>query len=117
MSKDKLDIDERNYVSRIGWWIAEDGDFGLFLGNIELSTLDDASETRAACDAIRSLPQALQPMNIQNDEWEWDSRTAATKALRTARAAMKLVAENRPLPAWAATALANGWKPPKGWKP
>jgi len=117
MSKDKLDIDERGYISKIGWFIAEDGDFGLFLGNINFSKFDDAFETRAACDAIRSLPPALQPMNIDRDEWEWDSSSAARKALVAARAAIKLAGANRPLPAWATTALANGWKAPKGWKP
>jgi hypothetical protein len=44
----------------------------------------------------------------------WDSDKKARKALGIAKKAMK---QERPMPEWALTALANGWKAPKNWKP
>ena len=46
----------------------------------------------------------------------WETRTAAVKALKAIKMALKL-GPNRPVPEWAQKALSEGWKPPKGWKP
>lgn len=43
----------------------------------------------------------------------WRTSEGANKALRKARAALR--GPERPLPEWAVTALANGFKAPKGW--
>lgn len=116
MSKDKLDIFERarGRCYAIGWYLADDQDFGLILGNI---THDGGPESNAAIAAIRALPEDLHPRDIMAIEWEWDTFSAVQKALRAARAAIKLAVSNRPMPPWAVTALANGWKAPRGWKP
>jgi hypothetical protein len=56
-------------------------------------------------------------------DWEldrllsWNSERQAVEAKRAASAAVKLSASKRPLPDWAAQALAAGWKAPKSWRP
>ncbi len=63
----------------------------------------------AASKAIRSVPGVL--FDIIGAFWETEAE--ARVALRVAKEALK---QERPLPEWAKTALAEGWKAPKGWK-
>ena len=45
-----------------------------------------------------------------------DERTAV-EAKRLVNAALWNMQNNKPLPDWARKAVAEGWSPPKGWKP
>jgi hypothetical protein len=115
MAKDKLAIDERRGSTwTIGWFLAEEGDFGLMLGR-ESGHSDDS--TTAALNAIRGMPKELQPESLSESEWRWAELSAARKALRVAKEAVRLYAANRPMPEWAIKAMAEGWKAPNGWKP
>ena len=43
--------------------------------------------------------------------------TAAAALRRTLQMARKAMRGTKKMPAWARTALANGWKAPRGWEP
>jgi len=47
----------------------------------------------------------------------WESLSTTRKALVVARKVWKAVKAKRPYPDWAVKALAEDWKPPKGWIP
>jgi hypothetical protein len=46
--------------------------------------------------------------------YSWETQSEAKKVAAQVRATIRA---GRGLPEWAKTAAANGWKPPKGWKP
>ncbi len=109
-----LDIIVEQYKFRIAWY--EDGEEGGWLGQDPNDGLGDAPtdsddwEHWAASGAVRALP------STQSDSLSffWESMSDAKAALRVAKLALK---SERPMPDWARTAIANGWKPPRGWKP
>jgi hypothetical protein len=49
--------------------------------------------------------------------WIFHTAQALKSALAVARAAKKSAMDDQPWPEWALLAQANGWKPPKGWRP
>jgi len=49
--------------------------------------------------------------------WTWEDYDEAEAVLRTIVAEVNADEAKTPLPDWAQTALAAGWKAPKGWKP
>ena len=126
MPKDRLVVsDERE---RIGiYWECYDEELGWELGAALGERLDVSgiigvprldrgdwewvtAETAAAefCKEHGVLHSARGP-------WEFDSFSQAKKCLRHVKLALKQD-QGRELPEWAKTALAAGWKPPKGWK-
>jgi len=96
-------------------WAFDDGELGGYLcqsaddGEGDPPEDKDAWQHWAASKAVRSAP------GVQFDSTGafWETEAGARVALRVAKEALKQV---RPLPDWAKTALAEGWKPPKGWK-
>ena len=112
MAKDTLKILEHHNGYAIGWYLPDDGEFGLMLGASNLDIED--KETKAAMAAIRGT-EALHPDNISASDWSWESKARAQRALTAAKLAAKHV--EYPMPEWATKALAAGWTPPKGWKP
>jgi len=107
------------YEERRAWhicWVLED-DLGGALGQNRSDGTGPAPDDRddwehwAACKAIREMDR---PPKRDSVGFCWDTQSGANAALRIARAALKF---ERPLPEWASTAIANGWKAPKGWKP
>jgi hypothetical protein len=112
--KDKLSIfeDRNGYTFYIGW-LCWDEDFGeeegLRLG--EGRNVNDV-EHLAAEQAVKSMRDGREG---QDGSFFWESRSAAAKALKVAKEAIKN--RERPLPEWAIKALAAGWKAPKGWQP
>jgi hypothetical protein len=111
--KDRLSIFETRdgYVYYIGWLCWEDdyGDEeGLRLGEGDGADLDDH---HAAEEAVKDMKDGRE----QGGVFFWESRSSAAKALKVAKEAIKN--REHPLPDWAKTALAEGWKAPKGWKP
>ena len=119
MSKDKLVIEQsrnREWLWRIYWYLAEEQELGACVGegDPEYWMSDNAPSNReeweywASAKAIHSLGAERD-----NEGFFFDSRSAANAALKVAKEALK---QDRPLPEWAQKALAEGWKPPKGWK-
>jgi hypothetical protein len=114
---DKLIIAEDRHGYRIRWALDDDPlDAGAILG--ERNAQDD--EDAVAREAVRHL------QGTERDSWGyyWASLTAARAALRVAKAAVRvhraaaaLRGARRPLPRWAKVALAENWRPPRGWRP
>lgn len=96
-------------------WAFPDGELGGYLGQDKNDGSEDPPEDKDAWDhwaaskAVMGLPGA----DRDGTSTFWETEAAARVALRLAKAALKQV---KPLPDWAKTALAEGWKPPKGWK-
>jgi hypothetical protein len=114
----KLDVFEENYVYRIAW--DDDGCPGLYVGERRSNGLWKPScpppEDRDDWEIWMTEQAAafLKPDGRDDHSgYFWESKSAALAALRTIKAALK---QERPLPEWAKTALAHGWKAPKGWK-
>lgn len=107
-------IDDGRYKYRLGWFA--DGEEGGWLGQDPRDgkgtpPVDrDSWEHWAASKAVGELTSTERDVS----GFYWESDKAARFALRAAKLALK---HKRPLPSWAKTAIANGWKPPKGWKP
>jgi len=100
----RLDIDDRDFFY-IGWYDPEDGDFGAYLGD----KLKDP-EHNAAEEAVKDSAHGKDARGLY-----WETKRAANSALRLARTAIANL--ERPMPEWAKTAAAEGWKPPRGWRP
>jgi hypothetical protein len=84
------------------------------LGDYLLSpTTGEDTEHRAATEGAR----ALNTSELGADGLYWYTRSAASKALAAAKAALTVHRSAKPWPEWAKQALAAGWKAPKGWKP
>lgn len=123
MANARLAIEERRdrYTFQIGWFLPEDGDFGLMLGE---TWNENKNVTRDKADQDDpehwDAEHAVAPMATSRANscgaFEFESRSAAQKALAAAKAAIGAGKENRPMEEWEKIAIANGWKPPKGWK-
>lgn len=91
-------------------WGDDDGP-GLCLGE---GGPGEAGDHAAATDAARRIGD---PYKGQLGRLEWSSESTVRKALRAAKAAVEVWQAGVPLPDWAIKAQAEGWAPPKGWKP
>lgn len=116
--RSKLDLTDDHKGYRLAWFFEEEGEFGAVLGedsNILDKAKPNAAEEREAWEyyTANKLAQETGPERDQVGFY-WESQSAARGVLRVIRATFK--AETS-LPEWAKTALENGWKPPKGWKP
>lgn len=121
MSKDKIVVLEREngyyrLQYRLQWYIAEDDDYGLTIGEEKFSAKPPENreeyETWVAhkvCNELKQLGDAQK----DRDGFFWESKADANYALRTVNLELK---QERPLPEWAKMAIKNGWKAPKGWK-
>lgn len=113
--KDKLIVDN---IAR-GWrivWELEDGDIGADLNPADCKGKAPSSdeergnwEHHVACETAGTTPEVLK----DDRGFYWETEAQARRALRIIKEALK---QDRPMPEWAKTALAAGWKPPKGWK-
>ena len=127
---DRLDCDWIDHYYRIYWVLAIDyyDNTGAILGqeggeNIcmnmpkqleKLKTSQDDREHVAITYLIykEKLYDALDRLG-----YGWSSKSSALKVLRRCRAELKSIRDNIPWPDWAKRAVAEGFKPPKGWKP
>lgn len=118
MSKDKLVVVERHYAYQIAWHLADEGDYGAFLGDGGYTKRDLKSATGDSREAIVAELAAKETEGVHrdNDGFRWDSSAAVRKALRSINLALKLDG-GAPWPEWAKQAHAAGWKAPKGWRP
>lgn len=115
MSKDKLVIDcDREWCWRIYWFLAEEQELGACVGEGDEHLNEEAPTEKEHWEYWVSA-KAVYLLNPEQDfkGFYFESKPAAQKALNVAKQAMK---QDRPLPEWAQKALAEGWKPPKGWK-
>ena len=113
MSKDRLSILEGRQGPTIGWFLADEQEFGLMLGESNSDVPD--KETQVAMETIRALPEADRPISMGSREWVWGNMSSAKRALAAAKLAIKNI--KHPMPEWALKAVSEGWKPPKGWTP
>ncbi len=112
---DKLVVVEEKYLYYIQWELDDGDDLGAYLcqnkmdGTGEVPTDRQEWEHWTASGAVRNTEGGA--FDFKGAYWE--SEKQAIAALRIAKEALK---QERPMPDWAKTALAAGWKPPKGWK-
>lgn len=135
MSGPRLGVTSRHAYGH--WYIAwfDEGDEGGELNPHDARSADEAvrrwrentsddslladAEHKTACRAILDMkdPNREALAVDSHKAFEWESEKRAHAAMRVARVAIKMLREKTPWPEWAKTALANGWKAPKGWKP
>jgi len=128
--KDKLTIQELRagaYGYCIQWKLADDGELGAVVGegigdNLDIERATAANEkcsSEEREDAVVTLAAAeMKPEFRQGLGFYWDRLAEAQAALHACNAALKAFRlSSKPMPEWALTAAAAGWKPPKGWKP
>jgi hypothetical protein len=109
----RLEWFEDAYTYFIAW--ADPDGMGLALGE-DADRPDCSGDHKAATEAARIA--TLQTFSVGYlGRLEWESVSAVKKALRAARAAVKAWRAELPMPDWALKATAEGWKPPKGWRP
>lgn len=121
MAKDKLIVkSERDYRHRIYWFIAEEQDTGACVGERgDFYESDTAPENREdwECWTVSKAVSAFIAASGHGDRdstgFYFETETQAKAAIKWANIALR---QERDLPEWAATALEQGWKPPKGWK-
>lgn len=111
-----LGILEHGYALCIGWWLPDEGDFGLILTNDWKDGQDDSGETNVAVRVCRDYFEKNR-LTIPRGEFEFESMRQAKECLRLINAELFYWQKKKPLPDWAKTALAEGWSPPKGWSP
>lgn len=108
-SKEKLVVYDHHSLFRIGWWIPEDQEVGATLGeDIKVDDLPADDDHAIAVRLILSLEY-----EVDNFGFYWESKSAASRVLRLIKDRLN----NKEYPDWAKMALAEGWKPPKNWKP
>lgn len=99
---------------RIQWEDPDDG-LGGYLCQSRKDGYGEAPSDREEWEHWAASKAARGATGVKYDGTSayWETKNEATGALRLARAALK---QERELPAWAKTALEQGWKPPRGWK-
>lgn len=108
--KDKLEILENTKGHYIAW-VCE-GELGAVVGEFRNNIL--AEEDIEIRLVERIAAQEANAMYLPAEgKYIWASSNEAKKTLQKMKFAL---AQERPLPDWAVTALKEGWKPPRGWK-
>lgn len=130
MAKDKLEVAEDGGMYWISWWLSDVEDYGASLGDdgarcpysreqIKAEQDLEKRESMAFVIAAYSIALPSKPYSghVPHRGFYWESRRDAEAALRQIKAEAKAILQGAGLPEWAKTALAQGWKPPRGWKP
>lgn len=110
------DIWERGWS--IGWFdIRPDGssDMNVLLG--EPISGDNRLSHQQNIAALRGAQRVRVVCSSTSGAYIWESKKQAARAMRLARAELKAIQTGRPFPEWAKQALAEGWKPPRRWRP
>lgn len=130
MKKSKLEVIEEAGAYWISWYFPDEDDYGSCLGDAgpscpytreQVKAEQDPEERESMAFAIAAYSIALPTKPYSGQKlgygfW-WESRRDAEAALRQIKAEAKAILQGAGLPEWAKTALAHGWKPPRGWKP
>lgn len=128
MSKDRLVITGEPGEWALAWEV--DGEIGLFLGQerateaqLAKATPDEWEALAAdlacvdAARATRGVRCRQSGRRVPCNAFVWEAEKDARAARAVVMAEMAARRRSRPMPEWAKTATANGWKPPKGWTP
>jgi len=119
VAKDKLLIVKNDYDYQLQWWLVEDDDMGLTIGEMQDSDLGDEPEDREEWENWVAHKIAAKTAGVlprrDGGAFLWETKRGVEQALKQIKLAWKTQA--RELPEWAKKALAAGWKAPKGWKP
>lgn len=127
MSKDTLElVEDRDY--RLKWWLPEDQDYGATVGEDGRCPKKDKDTdiewytAEVVCFRLLKAHPDSDTFGLDSHGFWWSSKTAAAKVLRQIRSETKVALQvnggaEAKWPEWAITAKANGWKPPKNWKP
>lgn len=122
--KDRLIVaDARSGCYAIAWHLADEGDTGAAIGEYEpldddpRGTPDERLFRLAERVVARLAAEDLDGIRRFRGVWEFESEAKAQKALRQINAEWKVLKAGTPWPDWAHTALAAGWRAPKGWTP
>lgn len=108
MAKERLALLDCGHWFEIGWYFPDEGDFGQMIGD----------EPNGLPERTVMSTVSLHPVTKSDiGGWRWATRRDASRALKAIEAALKAEEASAPMPTWATKALAEGWKPPKGWKP
>lgn len=115
--KSVLQVVDHRRGYAIAW--VEDGEEGAYIGEFKGMT---EKESRKGRDARECYLAELVVSQIKSGHqyvaghlYVWERKSDAEAVRKAINAALKADAET--MPEWAAKALAEGWKPPKGWKP
>lgn len=112
MTKAKLEVSQMRNAFYLVW--CEDDDTGGFLGQSKTDGKGAPPEGREDWEhwaASRAVTPLAQGQDL--DGFFWATERGAIAARAVANTAIR---QDRELPEWARTALAAGWKPPRGWK-
>jgi hypothetical protein len=103
---------------RLSWYLPEEDDIGGSVGDASYTEVDLKALDASDVDCAIAYLALAKLAGIQRDVngFFWETHAAAQTALRVVKTAITAGAD-RPLPDWARSALAAGWKAPKGWKP
>lgn len=105
---------DRGGLFRVVWYLADEREMGATLGEVGDIGQGEAPSDRSDYEHWLGCKTCHESGAARDgDGFYWESDKEARVALRQIREALK---QDRPLPEWAKTALAAGWKPPKGWK-
>lgn len=114
--KDRLVI-ERNQdqTYTIDWYIPDECEMGGRLGQDKNDGRGEPPKDREDYEHWLASKVAAQSTGVRRNRYGffWDSRREVDAAMRQIKEALR---QDRPLPEWAKKALAEGWKPPKGWR-
>lgn len=112
--RDRLVIREEKTCYRISWWLADESEYGADLGEDMTDGQGEPPTERIAFECWVANKTALD-LKVERDQtgFYWNTKPEAVAVLRQIKVALE---QDRPLPEWAKTALAQGWKPPNGWK-
>jgi hypothetical protein len=101
----------------IGWWVPEWFELGLIVNNVEYQKPED-EDTRIAVQVCHLYFQSCKfELPASGGDFIFPSEKHAKACLRQINIELNSRKSDTPLPEWAKTALANGWTPPKNWKP
>jgi len=115
----KLGLFDESKGFRIRWIDPEDGEEGGAVGDArdEYKKAPDPNKDRDAWEVyiVETALKDLDPKpEFDLEGYFWDNKREAHAAFRIAKAALE---QEKPMPDWAKKAVAEGWKPPRGWKP
>ena len=121
MTIPKVDVFEMREGYELRWII--DGDAAGSIGELDLPDEMPTPEADQEMREIWLAHKAAEPFASEtrpHSGFTYESASKANAALRAVRAAFRAdlaAQQGTPWPAWAVTAQAAGWKPPRGWKP
>lgn len=102
----------------IGWFdVQPDGSSRMDVLLGEPISDKDAITHRQNIAALRGAQRVKVTCCSTSGAYIWETKKHAARAMRLARAELKAIQTGRPFPDWAKQALAEGWKPPRRWRP